>query len=125
MDLNARYELDRKDGEDISHEDEELKRCVKKAEPNSEHTSEQLGVDPAKAIRIGPDLPNEIKEKLTVCMKDNADLFAYSAVCIPGIPPEVAYYHLAKEPRTKWASKKGGVKIGKMPEATGRAGKTS
>lgn len=67
-------------------------------DPNSEEEGANLGEfmqvklgdDPFKVIWIEASLPKQVKEKLTRCLKEHADLFAWSATNMPEIHLEVA-----------------------------------
>ncbi|MCI61955.1 hypothetical protein A2U01_0083212, partial [Trifolium medium] len=45
-------------------------------------------------IKIGVGLPDLVKRQLEACLKENAELFAWSAAEMPGIDPEVACHQL-------------------------------
>jgi len=46
--------------------------------------------DPSKNFKIGKDLPMLVKAQLVACLRENADLFTWSAADMPGIDPSVA-----------------------------------
>ena len=46
-------------------------------------------------MKIGAGLPDLAKRKLKACLRENADLFVWSATEMPGLDPEVACHHLA------------------------------
>ncbi|GAU41009.1 hypothetical protein TSUD_178480 [Trifolium subterraneum] len=58
-----------------------------------------LGEDPTKGVKIGADLPDFVKRQLKACLRENAELFAWSAAEMPGIDPEVACHQLTIDPR--------------------------
>ncbi|KAK2389826.1 hypothetical protein QL285_063389 [Trifolium repens] len=58
--------------------------------PDGEFEIIPLGEDPSKGIKIGADLPDFVKRQLEACLKENAELFAWSAAEMPGIDPKVA-----------------------------------
>ncbi|GAU43460.1 hypothetical protein TSUD_140980 [Trifolium subterraneum] len=58
-----------------------------------------LGEDPTKGIKIGADLPDLVKRQLKACLRENDELFAWSATEMPGIDPEVACHQLTINPR--------------------------
>ncbi|MCI84690.1 hypothetical protein A2U01_0105968, partial [Trifolium medium] len=58
-----------------------------------------LGEDPTKGIKIGTRLPDLVKRHLKACLKENAELFAWSAAEMPGRDPEVACHQLTIDPR--------------------------
>ncbi|GAU51501.1 hypothetical protein TSUD_76100 [Trifolium subterraneum] len=58
-----------------------------------------LGEDPTKGVKVAADLPDLVKRQLKACLKENAELFAWSAAEMPGIDPEVACHQLTIDPR--------------------------
>ncbi|MCI81964.1 hypothetical protein A2U01_0103238, partial [Trifolium medium] len=46
-----------------------------------------LGEDPTKGIKIDTRLPDLVKKHLEACLKQNVELFAWSAAEMPGIDP--------------------------------------
>ncbi|GAU33472.1 hypothetical protein TSUD_158540 [Trifolium subterraneum] len=58
-----------------------------------------LGEDPTKGIKIGADLPYLFKRQMKACLRENAELFAWSGAQMPGIDPEVACHQLTIDPR--------------------------
>lgn len=84
----------------------ELKKRIKRLEPDGDFVPIQLGDDPLKVVRIGADLPEDVKEKLTQRLREHTDLFAWSAADIPGIPPVVACHHLAIDPQVNWVAQR-------------------
>ncbi|MCI63597.1 hypothetical protein A2U01_0084854 [Trifolium medium] len=42
-----------------------------------------LGEDPTKGIKIGTGLPDLVKRQLETCLKENVELFAWSAAEMP------------------------------------------
>ncbi|GAU49855.1 hypothetical protein TSUD_129970 [Trifolium subterraneum] len=58
--------------------------------PDGEFELVPLGEDPTKGVKIGADLPDLVKRQLKACLRENAELFAWSAAEMPGIDPEVA-----------------------------------
>ncbi|MCI41565.1 hypothetical protein A2U01_0062798, partial [Trifolium medium] len=56
--------------------------------------------DPSKGIKIGTGHPDLVKRQLEACLKENDELFAWSAAEMPGIDPEVACLQLTIDPRT-------------------------
>ncbi|GAU27038.1 hypothetical protein TSUD_314000 [Trifolium subterraneum] len=67
--------------------------------PDGEFELVPLGEDPTKGVKIGVDLPNLVKRQLKACLRENAELFAWSAAEMPGIDPEVACHQLTIDPR--------------------------
>ncbi|GAU51986.1 hypothetical protein TSUD_417870, partial [Trifolium subterraneum] len=62
--------------------------------PDGEFELVPLGEDPTKGVKIGADLPDLVKRQLKVCLRENAELFSWSAAEMPGIDPEVACHQL-------------------------------
>ncbi|GAU10075.1 hypothetical protein TSUD_423040, partial [Trifolium subterraneum] len=67
--------------------------------PDGEFEIVPLGEDPTKGVKIGADLPDLVKRQLKACLRENAELFAWSAAEMPGIDPEVACHQLTIDPR--------------------------
>ncbi|MCI71464.1 hypothetical protein A2U01_0092727, partial [Trifolium medium] len=57
-----------------------------------------LGEDPSKGVKIGTGLPNLARKQLKACLRENADLFAWSATEMPGLDPEVTCHQLTVDP---------------------------
>ncbi|GAU46380.1 hypothetical protein TSUD_280790 [Trifolium subterraneum] len=53
-----------------------------------------LGVDPSRNLKIGKDVPDLARKQLVTCLKDNADMFAWSASEMPGLDPDIACHQL-------------------------------
>ena len=69
--------------------------------PDGEFELVPLGNDPSKGVKIRADLPDLAREQLKACLKDNADVFVWSAAEMPGLDPEVACHHLTIDPALK------------------------
>ncbi|GAU39237.1 hypothetical protein TSUD_396840 [Trifolium subterraneum] len=67
--------------------------------PDGEFELVPLGEDPTKGVKIGVDLHDLVKRQLKACLRENAELFAWSAAEMPGIDPEVACHQLTIDPR--------------------------
>ncbi|GAU45301.1 hypothetical protein TSUD_327590 [Trifolium subterraneum] len=67
--------------------------------PDGEFELVPLGEDPTKGLKIGADLPDLVKRQLKACLRENAELFAWSAAEMPGIDPEVTCHQLTIDPR--------------------------
>ncbi|GAU13013.1 hypothetical protein TSUD_173130 [Trifolium subterraneum] len=67
--------------------------------PDGEFELVPLGEDPTKGVKIAADLPDLVKRQLKACLRENAELFAWSAAEMPGIDPEVACHQLTINPR--------------------------
>ncbi|MCI74597.1 hypothetical protein A2U01_0095861, partial [Trifolium medium] len=57
-----------------------------------------LGEDSSKGVKIGTGLPDLARKQLKACLRENADLFAWSAAEMPGLDPEVACHQLTIDP---------------------------
>jgi len=66
--------------------------------PDGEFESVPFGNDPSKNFKIGKDLPKTSRAQLVACLRENADLFAWSAADMPGINPSVACHQLVVDP---------------------------
>ncbi|GAU51417.1 hypothetical protein TSUD_88720 [Trifolium subterraneum] len=67
--------------------------------PDGEFELVPLVEDPTKGVKIGADLPDLVKRQLKACLRENVELFAWSAAEMPGIDPEVACHQLTIDPR--------------------------
>ncbi|GAU19888.1 hypothetical protein TSUD_171140 [Trifolium subterraneum] len=67
--------------------------------PDGEFELVPLGENPTKGVKIGVDLPDLVKRQLKACLRENVELFAWSAAEMPGIDPEVACHQLTIDPR--------------------------
>lgn len=45
---------------------------------------------------------SEVKVTRVKCLRNYADLFAWSAADKPGIPPDIACHHLSVNPKANW-----------------------
>ncbi|CAL1400208.1 unnamed protein product [Linum trigynum] len=52
---------------------------------------------PERCVRISAEAPAEMKERLIALLKEFAELFAWSAMEMPGVKPETAVHRLAVE----------------------------
>ncbi|MCI96205.1 hypothetical protein A2U01_0117505, partial [Trifolium medium] len=57
-----------------------------------------LGEDPSRGVKIGTGLPNLARKQLKACLRENTDLFAWSAAEMSGLDPEVACHQLTIDP---------------------------
>ncbi|GAU41698.1 hypothetical protein TSUD_94190 [Trifolium subterraneum] len=53
-----------------------------------------LGEDPSRNLKIGKDVPDLARKQLVACLKDNADLFAWSTSEMPDLDPNIACHQL-------------------------------
>jgi len=66
--------------------------------PDSEFELVPFGDDPSKNFKIVKDLPELVKAQLIACMRENADLFAWSSAYMAGIDPSITYHQLTVDP---------------------------
>jgi len=66
--------------------------------PDGEFELVSFGNDPSKNFKIDKDLPELVKAQLVACLRENADLIAWSAADMPGIDPSVACHQLTVDP---------------------------
>jgi hypothetical protein len=66
-------------------------------EPVEELEDFELG-DSKKKVRVGAQLPSEIKEALVAFLRKNKDVFVWSHEDMPGIPPSVIAHKLMVDP---------------------------
>ncbi|KAI5401044.1 hypothetical protein KIW84_065763 [Lathyrus oleraceus] len=69
--------------------------------PDGEFELIPLGDDPERTVKIGKGLPEETREELVACLKENSDLFAWNAAEMPGLDPEIACHKLAVDRAAK------------------------
>ncbi|KAI5424009.1 hypothetical protein KIW84_030288 [Lathyrus oleraceus] len=69
--------------------------------PDGEFELIPLGDDPERTVKIGKGLPEETREELVACLKENSDLFAWNAAEMPGLDPEIACHKLALDRAVK------------------------
>ncbi|GAU38385.1 hypothetical protein TSUD_147530 [Trifolium subterraneum] len=99
VELDARTsKKERKQERKASKDDLSIKENYRPI-PDGEFELVPLGEDPAKGVKIGADLPDLVKRQLKACLRENAELFAWSAAEMPGIDPEVACHQLTIDPR--------------------------
>ena len=60
-----------------------------------------LGNDPSRGVKIGSDLPDLGKSQQEACLKENVDLFAWSAAEMPRLDLEIACHCLTIDPALK------------------------
>ncbi|MCI54316.1 hypothetical protein A2U01_0075565, partial [Trifolium medium] len=51
-----------------------------------------------RGVKIGAGLTELARKQLKACLRENADLFAWSAREMPGLDPEVACHQLTVDP---------------------------
>jgi len=66
--------------------------------PDGEFELVPFGDDPSKNFKIDKDFPELVKAQLIACLRETADLFAWSADDMPGIDPSVACHQLTIDP---------------------------
>ena len=57
--------------------------------------------DPNRGVKIGAGLPDIARKQLKACLRENADLFAWSASEMPGLDPNVACHQLTIDPAVR------------------------
>jgi hypothetical protein len=62
--------------------------------PDREFELVPFGNEPSKYFKIDKDLPKLVKAQMVACLRENVDLFAWSAADMPGIDPNVACHQL-------------------------------
>ncbi|GAU41925.1 hypothetical protein TSUD_25660 [Trifolium subterraneum] len=78
---------DKKEGDAVSKEN---LRPI----PDGDFELIPVGEDPSRNLKIGKDVPELARKQLVACLKDNADLFAWSASEMPGLDPNIACHQL-------------------------------
>ncbi|GAU29247.1 hypothetical protein TSUD_391950 [Trifolium subterraneum] len=99
VELDARTsKKERKQERKASKDDLSIKENYRPI-PDGEFELVILGENPAKGVKIGVDLPDLVKRQLKACLRENAELFAWSAAEMSGIDLEVACHQLTIDPR--------------------------
>ncbi|XP_072060271.1 uncharacterized protein [Arachis hypogaea] len=90
-------------GEEINTIDLEGVRVCKELHPQPEGDTEKVQIGDAqdKITNIGATLKGYLKGQLIQFLKDNADLFAWKAVDMPGIDPKLMCHKLAVYPGSR------------------------
>ncbi|GAU45958.1 hypothetical protein TSUD_301670 [Trifolium subterraneum] len=99
VELDARTSKKERKQEKKASKDDLLIKENYRPIPDGEFELVPLGEDPSKGVKIGADLPDLVKRQLKACLRENAELFAWSAAEMPGIDPEVACHQLTIDPR--------------------------
>src|SRR6266487_3749988 len=99
VELDARTSKKERKQEKKASKDDLLIKENYRPIPDGEFELVPLGEDPTKGVKIGADLPDLVKRQLIACLRENAELFAWSAAEMPGIDPEVACHQLTIDPR--------------------------
>ena len=60
-----------------------------------------LSEDPYKGVKIGTGLPDLARKQIKACLRENENLFAWSAAEMPGLDPEVTCHQLAIDPAAR------------------------
>jgi hypothetical protein len=88
--------------EDLKEQKREKKDSLNakllRPDPDGEFELVSFGSDSLKNFKIGKDLPEHVKNQLIACLRENADLFAWSAADMPKIDPSVACHQLTVDP---------------------------
>jgi len=80
-----------------------------------------FGNDPSKNFKIGKDLPELVKAQLVACLRENADLFAWSAADMPRIDPNVACHEVTVDPGVSTVAQRRRKQSPKKSEAAEKA----
>ncbi|GAU50258.1 hypothetical protein TSUD_409040 [Trifolium subterraneum] len=99
VELDARTSKKERKQEKKAIKDDLLIKENYRSIPDGEFELVPLGEDPPKGVKIGADLPDLVKRQLKDCLRENAELFAWSAAEMPGIDLEVACHQLTIDPR--------------------------
>ncbi|KAI5407337.1 hypothetical protein KIW84_053549 [Lathyrus oleraceus] len=99
IDLDCRIGLDKTE-EGRFPKERSLEHPVRPI-PDGEFELIPLGDDPERTVKIGKGLPEETREELVACLKENSDLFAWNAAEMPGLDPEIACHKLALDRAAK------------------------
>jgi len=67
--------------------------------PDGEFELVPFGNDLSKNFKTDNDLPELVKAQLIACLRENTNLFAWSAADMPGIDPNIACHQLKVDPR--------------------------
>ncbi|MCI64966.1 hypothetical protein A2U01_0086224, partial [Trifolium medium] len=62
--------------------------------PDGEFELVPLGEDPSRGVKIRTGLLDLARKQLNSCLRENANLFAWSAAEMPGLDPEVECHQL-------------------------------
>ncbi|WJX56033.1 hypothetical protein P8452_41732 [Trifolium repens] len=89
--------------------------------PDGDFEIISIGEDPSKGIKIGADLPDLVKRQLEACLKENAELFGWSAAEMPGIDPKVACHQLTIDPKARAGAQRRRKQSPEKAEATEKA----
>ncbi|MCI62477.1 hypothetical protein A2U01_0083734, partial [Trifolium medium] len=74
----------RKEKEELVEATKEIPRPI----PDGEFELVLLGEDPNRGVKIGTGLLDLARKQLKASLRENADLFAWSAAEMPGLDPE-------------------------------------
>ncbi|GAU42637.1 hypothetical protein TSUD_398420 [Trifolium subterraneum] len=99
VELDARTSMKERKQEKKAMKDDLLIKENYRPIPDGEFDLVPLGEDPTKGIKIGADFPDLVKRQLKACLRENVELFAWSAAEMPGIDPEVACHQLTIDRR--------------------------
>ena len=86
-----------RDGSKITVEELDPREDYPKPEP-IEQTEEIQIRGEGRITRIGTRLNQDQKMEMTLCLRENSDVFAWSAAEMPGIPPSIISHSLSINP---------------------------
>jgi hypothetical protein len=105
VDLDSRVSKEEsKEEKKLRKETEETKEASKKIFrpiPDGDFELIPLGDNPNRSVKIGADLPPLVRKQLKTCLRENADLFAWSAAEMLGLDPDTACHQLAIDPAAR------------------------
>ena len=76
-------------------------KLEERPEPNGELEQVQISYTPDRSTMINAPLPTKLTGDLMHFLKENFDLFAWSASDIPGIDPDFMCYRLSIYPKIR------------------------
>ena len=99
----------------VPHRDQEEPRCeveapldprILKDEKRGTPVEDLISVsicatDPTKTVKVGSNLLEEQREKITTFLREHHDVFAWSHSDMPGIPSSLSCYKLNVSPHNK------------------------
>ncbi|MCH81337.1 hypothetical protein A2U01_0002123 [Trifolium medium] len=98
VDLDSRYsKKENKEEKKLRRENKESDEAIKEIPcpiPDGEFELVLLSEDPSRGVKIDTGIPDLAKKQLKACLRENADLFAWSATEMPRLDPEVVCHQL-------------------------------
>lgn len=94
IDLDAHCMPDSSQDEEDDTLTKKLKKKIKRHDPDGEFLPIHIVEDHENTLKIGTDLPDNVKEELVKCLRKDVDLFIRSATDMPSISMDIACHHL-------------------------------